>query len=194
MAKLTSKRLVEIFDEQMASSATYRLLEELSNPCHIIFEGIESYVYIKNLSSAYFANPDVYRAQLTGVDSLNTIKKTSALFILLGYDSENEVFAVWNPFIVKQRIGTAASPSFYSRLSWQEEVAKSKRFLHQELKNDGSVLLFPKELITTFMTSIDSFFPDTSEYVAMGSKKRKEANAAYKCLVNTHHLGKIDIG
>lgn len=189
MARLKSNQLVDIFDEQMSAVATYKLLEPLNNPCHIMYEGIESYVYVKNLSSAYFSNPDVYRAQLTGIDTLNTIKKSSALFILLGYDSENNVFAVWNPHMAKQRIGTAASPSFYSRLSWQKEAANHNAFLSKELKNDGNVLLFPVELITTFMASIDSFFPDTSEYVAMGSKRRKDANTAYKHLVNTQHLG-----
>lgn len=189
MARLKSNQLVEIFNKQMSAVASYRLIEPFNNPCHIMYEGIESYVYIKNISSAYFSNPDVYRAQLTGIDSLNEIKESSALFILLGYDSENKVFAVWNPHMAKQRIGTAASPSFYSRLSWQKEAAKNDGFLSKDLKNDGNVLLFPVELITTFMASIDSFFPDTSEYVAMGSKKRKDANTAYKHLVNVRHLG-----
>lgn len=188
MAIIGSNQLVEIFDELMSVSADYSLLGTLSNPCHFMFHGVESYAYIKRLSSAHFTNPDVYRAQLSGVESLDAIKQSSARFFLLGYDADNEVFAVWNPHVAKQRIGTAASPSFYSRLSCQKEAATAKDFVHKELKNDGDVLLFPKNLITAFMADVDSFFPDKSEYVAMGSKRRTEANAAYKHLVDTHNL------
>jgi len=188
---LTSNELIQIFEDEMNASATFKHLDDKKNPCHIMFAGIEFYVYVKNISSAYFSNPDVSRAQLTGVDTLNAIKQSDALFILLGYDSENRIFAAWNPHIAKQRIGTSSSPSLYSRFSWQKEAATQGDFITRELKNDGSVLLFPQEYISLFLDSIGMFFPDTSEYVAMGSKRRSCANAAYKVLINTQHLGKF---
>lgn len=185
---LSSNELMEIFDQGMAEGATYKHLDDSKNPCHIMFEGVEYYIYVKNLSSAYFSNPDVSRAQMTGIDTLNKIKDTDALFILLGYDSENEVYAAWNPHIAKQRIGTAASPSLYSRFSWQKEAKELGDFITRELKNDGSVLLFPREYISVFLGNIEMFFPDTSEYVAMGSKRRSGANAAYRELTDLSHL------
>jgi len=188
---LTSNELIQIFEDEMNASATFKHLDDKKNPCHIMFEGIEFYVYVKNISSAYFSNPDVSRAQLTGVDTLNAIKQSDALFILLGYDSENRIFAAWNPHIAKQRIGTSSSPSLYSRFSWQKEAATQGDFITRELKNDGSVLLFPQEYISLFLGNIEMFFPDTSEYVAMGSKRRSGANAAYRELVNTQHLGEF---
>lgn len=186
---LTSSELLNIFVSEMNASATFKFIDGQKNPCHIMFEGVEYYIYIKNLSSAYFSNPDVSRAQLTGVDTLLQIKETEALFILLGYDSDNRVFAAWNPHVAKQRIGTASSPSLYSRFSWQKEAVEQGDFITRELKNDGSVLLFPQEYISLFLANIEMFFPDTSEYVAMGSKRRSEANAAYRELTNTQHLG-----
>ena len=160
---LTSAELLNIFATEMDSSATFKFIGEAKNPCHIMFEGVEYYICIKNLSSAYFSNPDVSRAQLTGVDTLLQIKESDALFILLGYDSDNRVFAAWNPHVAKQRIGTASSPSLYSRFSWQKEAIEQGDFITRELKNDGSVLLFPQEHIRLFLGNIEMFFPDTSE-------------------------------
>lgn len=189
MAKISGKVLREIFEESIKDSGTYKRLDDgLKNPAHIIFNGVECYVYIKNLSYAYLGNPDVWRAQLTGVDVLNEIKESLAMFILLGYDSDNDVYATWNPHQVKQRIGTASSPSLYSRLSLQQEVGRTGEIKSMVLNNDLEVLVFPNYRLVDVLSNLDQFFPDTSDYVAMGSKRRSEANAAYKELTNTRKL------
>lgn len=189
MAKISGKVLREIFEDSIKDSGTYKMLDDgLKNPAHIIFNGVECYVYIKNLSYAYLGNPDVWRAQLTGVDVLNEIKESPAMFILLGYDSDNDVYATWNPHQVKQRIGTASSPSLYSRLSLQQEVGRTGEIKSMALNNDLEVLVFPNGRLVDVLSNLDQFFPDTSDYVAMGSKRRSEANAAYKELTNTKKL------
>ena len=189
MAKISGKVLREIFEKSIKDSGTYKRLDDgLKNPAHIIFNGVECYVYIKNLSYAYLGNPDVWRAQLTGVDVLNEIKESPALFILLGYDSDNDVYATWNPHQVKQRIGTACSPSLYSRLSLQQEVGRTGEIKSMVLNNDLEVLVFPNDRLVDVLSNLDQFFPDTSDYVALGSKRRSEANAAYKELTNTRNL------
>ena len=189
MAKISGKVLREIFEDSIKDSGTYKMLDDgLKNPAHIIFNGVECYVYIKNLSYAYLGNPDVWRAQLTGVDVLNEIKESPAMFILLGYDSDNDVYATWNPHQVKQRIGTANSPSLYSRLSLQQEVGRTGEIKSMALNNDLEVLVFPNGRLVDVLSNLDQFFPDTSDYVAMGSKRRSEANAAYKELTNTKKL------
>lgn len=182
MTKTTTKQLVELFLEEMKRSATLKIYgQQDSNPCHIMFNDIEFYVYLKNLSPAYFKNENIWRAQLTSRDSLESIKDTNALFVLLGYDVECDVYATWNPHFIKQRIGTSSSPSLYSRKNVQCEAASSNTFIRQQLSNDGEVLIFPRNKIVEFITNIESFFPDTSDYVAMGSKKRTHANLSYKC-------------
>lgn len=189
MAKLSGKTLRQLFEDSIKYSATFKHLDDgVENPGHIIFNGVEIYVYIKNLSSAYFDNPDIWRAQMTGIEVLKEIKESSAMFILLGYDSENKVFATWNPHQVKQRIGTASSPSLYSRLSLQEEVARTHEIKSMVLNNDLEVLVFPYDRLIDVLSNLDRFFPDTSDYVAMGSKRRSEANAAYKELTNLKKL------
>lgn len=189
MVKISGKVLREIFEESIKDSGTYKRLDDgQKNPAHIIFNGVECYVYIKNLSYAYLGNPDVWRAQLTGVDVLNEIKESPAMFILLGYDSDNNVYATWNPHQVKQRIGTACSPSLYSRLSLQQEVGRTGEIKSMVLNNDLEVLVFPNARLVDVLSNLDQFFPDTSDYVAMGSKRRSEANAAYKELTNAKKL------
>jgi len=188
MSNISSKQLVEIFEHEMSESPSFKHLDNSINPCHVVFEGTEFYVYIKNLSSAYFTNKDVCRAQLTGIDSLKSIKESDSFFILLAYYEENDTFAVWNPHIAKQRIGMAKSPSFYSRLTLQNDAATKHDFVSLELKNEGSVLAFPRENILSFMENIEIYFPDTSKYVAMGSKRRSDANLAYKNLIDSQNL------
>ena len=189
MGKLSGKVLMEIFEQAFKNSATYKRLDsERCNPGHIMFNGEEYYVYIKNLSPAYFENPDVWRAQMTGIDALKEIKESNATFVLLGFDSDNDVYATWNPTKVKQRIGTASSPSLYSRLSLQQEVSKTGEIRSMTLNNDLQVLVFPHDSLVDVFSSLNEFFPDTSDYVAMGSKRRVDANMAYKKLTNMHQL------
>ena len=189
MGKLSGKVLMEIFEQAFKNSATYKRLDsERCNPGHIMFNGEEYYVYIKNLSPAYFENPDVWRAQMTGIDALKEIKESNATFVLLGFDSDNDVYATWNPTKVKQRIGTASSPSLYSRLSLQQEVSKTGEIRSMTLNNDLQVLVFPLDSLVDVFSSLNEFFPDTSDYVAMGSKRRVDANMAYKKLTNMHQL------
>ena len=59
MANIDSKKLVELFEKAFSNSVTYKRIGNATNPFHIIFDGVEYYVYIKNVSSAHFDNSDV---------------------------------------------------------------------------------------------------------------------------------------
>ena len=158
---------------------TYRFIEGL-NPFRILLDGTEYWIYIKNLTSAHFENPDVWRAQLPQRDDFNPIKESDADFILLGYDGENDVYATWNPVWVKQRLNSTGNVSFYSRYSLQEQARKEMTFKRRELSNEGEVVVFPRELIRMFFVNVSSYFLAEGDYVAMGSKRRPEANEAFK--------------
>lgn len=162
--QLSPTQLLQVFLDEMTCSVTFKMIGEAQNPCHFMFEDAEFYVYVKNLSSAYFPNRDVSRAQLTSASALLQIKATDASFVLLGYDADNQVFATWNPRVVKQRIGTAKSPSLYSRFSWQKGARIHGDFISKDLKNDGTVLLFPRGNVRSFFGNISKFFPDTLDY------------------------------
>ena len=58
--------------------ADYRFIEGL-NPFRILLDGTEYWIYIKNLTSAHFENPDVWRAQLPQRDDFNPIKESDTL-------------------------------------------------------------------------------------------------------------------
>ena len=189
MAKIEREILRKLLDDALSVSVTFKHIEGI-NPCSISFDGAEYFVYIKNLSPAQLSNnnPDIWRIQLPIRDIFEEIKESSFPFILLGYDAENDIYTTWNPHWVKQRLNVAKSVSFYSRLSVQENARIENQFQRQELNNDGEVLAFPREKIPYFLINMGQFFPDMSEYVAMGSRKRIEANEAYKLFSDTKNI------
>ena len=168
---------------------SYRFLEGL-NPFRILLDETEYWIYIKNLTSAHFENPDVWRAQLPQRDDFNPIKESEADFILLGYDGENDVYATWNPIWVKQRLNSTGNVSFYSRYSLQQQARSEMTFKRLELSNEGEVVVFPRELIRMFFVNVGSYFLAEGDYVAMGSKRRPEANEAFKTFTDSSNVAK----
>lgn len=176
--KIDRQELQMLFLEAL-NGADYRYIEGL-NPFRILLNGTEYWIYIKNLTSAHFDNPDVWRAQLPQRDDFNPIKESEADFILLGYDKENDVYASWNPLWVKQRLNSTENVSFYSRLSLQQQARTEKQFKRMELSNEGEVIVFPREFIRMFFINVKSYFLAEGDFVAIGSKRRPEANEAFK--------------
>ena len=189
MKQIPRSQLVEAFEEPLAHTS-YKVLDRRDNPVHFEYEGEEFYAYIKLLSPAYLKGcPNVWRAQLTNHPLLPEIQRSKATFLLLGYDINNKVFATWNPYKLKQRIGTAASPSFYSRLSEQKEVSTQQiDFKKLILHNDLEVLIFKPSYMPDFLLHVEEFFLDTSDYVAIGSKRRKGANETYRQFNNIKNI------
>jgi len=185
--KISREQLIELLTEALSANPSYQFIEG-TNPVRILFEGKEYVIYIKNLSPAYFENPDVWRVQLPQKDEFEQHKESEVPFILLGYDAENDIYTTWNPHWVKQRLNIAKSVSFYSRLSLQESVSQTQQFKKQSLANEGEVLAFPRKFIASFLQNTDEYFTDDSDYVAMGSKKRSTANEAYKRFCETKNL------
>ena len=184
--KIQRLELQMLFLEAL-NGADYHYIEGL-NPFHILLNGTEYWIYIKNLTSAHFENPDVWRAQLPQRDDFNPIKESEADFILLGYDGDNDVYATWNPVWVKQRLNSTGNVSFYSRLSLQQQAREDNQLKRMELSNEGEVVVFPRELIRMFFINVQSYFLAEGDYVAMGSKRRPEANEAFKTFTDTANV------
>ena len=187
--KIDRQELQMLFLEAL-NGADYRFIEGL-NPFHILLNSAEYWIYIKNLTSAHFENPDVWRAQLPQRDDFQPIKESEADFILLGYDGDNDVYATWNPIWVKQRLNSTGNVSFYSRLSLQEQARGEKQFKRMELSNEGEVVVFPRELVKMFFINVQSFFLAEGDYVAIGSKRRPEANEAFKTFTDTANIAEF---
>lgn len=184
---LSQKQHKELLDQTLQANVTFKSLEGVI-PCRIIIDGNYYNVYIKNLSSAHFSNENVWRAQLPSDDNFAEMKESPIPFIFLGYDEDNDVYATWNPHKVKQRLNEAKYVSFYSRLSAQKKAHDEDRFVRQELNNEGEVLIFPRTQLGSYLVNMQTYFADMSDYVAMGSKRRTEANEAYRELNNAKNV------
>lgn len=185
---LSQKRHKELLDQILQANVTFKSLEGVI-PCRIIIDGNYFNVYIKSLSSAHFPNENVWRAQLPSGDKFAEMKESPIPFIFLGYDEENDVYATWNPHKVKQRLNEATYVSFYSRLSAQKEAHDEDKFVRQKLNNEGEVLIFPRTKLGSYLVNMHNYFADMSDYVAVGSKRRTEANEAYRELNNARNVG-----
>lgn len=185
--KISRYTLQQIFIESLEECDSFKIIDGL-NPFHIMLNGKELYIYIKNLSPAYFTNPDVWRVQLPKKEEFDMIKEGEIDFVLLGYDADNDVYTTWHPKWTKQRLNNGESVSFYSRLSLQEEVSSSQDIKRLSLNNDGEVIAFPREHLEFILSNLKTFFQDDSDYVAMGSKRRPEANDAYKTFCDTKNV------
>lgn len=185
--KISRYTLQQIFIESLEECDSFRIIDGL-NPFHIMLNGKELYIYIKNLSPAYFSNPDVWRVQLPKKEEFDSIKEGEIDFVLLGYDADNDIYATWHPKWTKQRLNNGESVSFYSRLSLQEKAASSQDIKRLSLNNNGEVIAFPREHLEFILSNLKTFFQDDSDYVAMGSKRRPEANGAYKTFCNTKNV------
>lgn len=99
------RELKRRMEEILSKDSSYISLDGV-NPNHIRLAGLERYIYVKNISPAQLSNdnPNIVRVQLPIRNTFDTIKNSDVSFILLGYDAQNDVCAVWNPHEVKQRL------------------------------------------------------------------------------------------
>ncbi|MCC8087740.1 MAG: hypothetical protein LIO79_00475 [Rikenellaceae bacterium] len=143
----------------LESSSEFKYISGIQ-PFLMSFAGKKYYVYVKNVSSAYFKDRGkTTRAQLPIRPEFEDIKTSDIPFIFLGYDADNDVLICWNFHIVKKRLNAARSVSFYSRTYFQEEV-KQGEFLIRVLKNGDRPVLFKRRDLIDFFSKIDTFFPD----------------------------------
>jgi hypothetical protein len=142
-------------------------------PFFMTYKNKPYYVYVKNLSSAYFRErPDTTRAQLPIKDEFEEIKKSPYPFIFFGYDQNNDVLVCWNYHIVKQRLNMAKSVSFYSRTFFQEEVAEGE-LLQKRLKNGDEPVLFHRKNLRLFFDRVDSLFNESITNCASSPEEGK---------------------
>lgn len=174
MRKLIAKDLKIKFIE------TLNELDEFSyeegNPFLIKIGTAKYFVFLKNLSSAYFKNPDITRVQLPYSDHFSKIFKADIPFIILGYDVDNDIVVSWNPKNVKERLNAKSNVSLYSRFSLQGQV-KDDEFQFGYLTNREKIVLFKRENLIAFFDVALDLFKETDETNAIplnSITKRKE--------------------
>ena len=175
MKKLPKKQLKELF-ENLVSQSGAKCSD--GNPFFFQKKDFKCYVFIKNISPAYFPNyPDNSRVQLPSSDSFKEIIKSELDFHILGYDKENEVYGAWNPNTIKKRLNEKQNVSVYSRFSWQKSIPPGE-FIEKNLGNEEKILLFKKELLNQYFDHYLDLF--SSNKFETGSKKLKDLEEVVK--------------
>ncbi|MDE7227254.1 MAG: hypothetical protein K2N31_02925 [Treponemataceae bacterium] len=155
--KISGNKLLSLFMHEMNASKDFSFITGCQ-PFKISFAEKEYFIYIKNISSAYFKDrPDINRAQLPLREEFDFIKQSDIPFVFLGYDAENDVYVCWNYYTTKQRLNVQDNVSFYSRQSWQNHVLENV-FLQKNLRNGDKVVLFKRKSVVKFFEQIDIFF------------------------------------
>ena len=147
--KVLPETLLQLMLNVLAKADSFQYISGIQ-PFLMSLKGRKYYVYVKNLSSAYFKDrPDTTRAQLPIKDEFSEIKESAYPFIFLGYDRINDVLVCWNFHIAKKRLNERKSVSFYSRTFFQEEVSPGD-LLRKRLKNDDEPVFFKRKDLLMF--------------------------------------------
>jgi hypothetical protein len=155
--KIKPQTLLTLVREVLDQSNDFKYISGVQ-PFLMSFGKQKYYIYIKNISSAYFSDRDkTTRAQLPIKLEFDLIKSSPHNFIFLGYDGINDVFVCWNYHIAKKRLNIGKSVSFYSRTFFQSEV-KEGEFIRRKLKNGDILVLFKRLNSIEFFEKIDTFF------------------------------------
>jgi hypothetical protein len=157
--KIKPETLLGLVREVLDQSSSFIYISG-TQPFLMSFNNQKYYVYVKNISSAYFSDRDkTTRAQLPIKPEFDSIKASPHAFIFLGYDGINDVFVCWNYHIAKERLNIGKSVSFYSRTYFQSEV-KEGEFIRRQLKNGDLPVLFKRSNLIAFFEQINTFFPN----------------------------------
>lgn len=145
---------------------------EDGNPFLIKIGANRFFVFLKNISPAYFVNlPDVTRVQLPFSEHFTKIFKANIPFVILGYDVDNDTVVSWNPTKVKERLNAKSNVSLYSRNSLQQKI-KVDEFKSGFLSNGEKIILFNRETLPLFFERWQTLFgnaaTDLVEYESEG--------------------------
>lgn len=156
--KIKPETLLSLMREVLDESTEFLYING-TQPFLMSFNNQKYYIYVKNISSAYFSDRDkTTRAQLPIKQEFDSIKSSPYPFIFLGYDGIYDVFVCWNFHIAKERLNVGKSVSFYSRTFFQSEVNEGE-FVRKRLKNGDLPVLFKRSYLIEFFKNIDTFFP-----------------------------------
>lgn len=160
MRKLFAKDLKIKFIE------TLNELDEFSyeegNPFLIKIGTDKYFVFLKNLSSAYFKkSPNITRVQLPYSARFSKIFRANIPFIILGYDVDTDTVVSWNPTKVRERLNAKSNVSLYARSSLQENV-KENEFVFGFLSNGDRFVVFKRERLTSFFKVVFDLFEESA--------------------------------
>ncbi len=164
MRKILAKELKIKFVETLNDVVGFSY--EDGNPFQIKIDEKLFFVFLKNLSPAYFKNsPDITRVQLPFSDHFDKIFKANIPFVILGYDVDNDTVVCWNPTKVKDRLNAKNNVSLYSRNTLQSDV-KMGEFKSGFLSNGEKIILFRREDLHLFFGKLPNLFDENINTVS----------------------------
>jgi len=174
MRKLVAKDLKIKFIETLNELNGFHY--EQGNPFLITIRNNKYFIFIKNLSPAYFKNsPDVTRIQLPYSNHFLKIFKADIPFIILGYDVDTDTVVSWNPIKVKERLNAKSNVSLYSRSSLQENV-NFNEFKIGYLSNGERIIVFKRSNLIRFFENVFDLFEENTTPKIKTTKKSKNLN------------------
>lgn len=160
MRRIDKNELKNLF---LSSLKDFKTIDGEKNPFQLTIFSKTYYIFLKNLSPAYFKNsPDVTRIQIPTSDHFKRILKSDIQFLAFGYDSDNDTFTVWNPAIVKKRLNAKDNVSIYSRSSVQQEGKNAKGVVKGYLSTGEEFLVFNRNYTGEYLRNLESLFPENS--------------------------------
>lgn len=166
---------------------------EEGNPFLIYFEGKHYYVFLKNISPAYYPKyPDITRIQLPFSPHFKKISKSSIPFIILGYDSEYDTFSAWDPSLIKNRLNAKRNVSLFSRESFQEKL-RIYVFKEHNISNGDKVIVFSYKSLPFYFRNYISLFENSLELVKVKFVNKISEDKIPKTRANGTIVGLNDI-
>lgn len=159
MTKTLARELKILFVQTLRNTKGFKYGE--GNPFHMQIGTMSYFVFLKNISPAYFVNsPDITRVQLPYSKHFSKVLKTKTPFLILGYDGDNDIFVTWNPRQIKERLNSKRNVSLYSRRSIQSEI-KGREFKEAYLSNGDKIVIFKREVLISLFDNLNSYFNKT---------------------------------
>ena len=154
--KISATELKNNFIDAFKNEKTFSCGQ--GNPFLIKYKGKEFYVFLKNISPAYYPKyPDITRIQLPYSSHFKKIAKSNIPFVILGFDAEHGTFTGWDPSKIKSRLNNKSNVSLFSRGSFQEKL-RLNDFKTHHISNGDKVILFSIDSIPIYLKSLESLF------------------------------------
>lgn len=188
---LLTKDLKERFIQTMNKTTSFAYKD--GNPFAAKIEGKKFFIFLKNLSPAYFrGSEDITRIQLPASHRFEGVERNSMPFIVLGYDADNDVFVCWNPSTIITRLNAKNNVSLYSRKSLQDS-AKGKKFQIEMLGNGEKIAIFKRERLSSFFNEIENIFGPLKKEVEIKKARLQEMQGVLMSIDDKALLKKIKL-
>ena len=172
--KIPAKDLKDLFISTFKDEKSLKY--EAGNPFLMKLKAKEYYVFLKNISSAYYKKyPDNARIQLPFSPHFKKISESNFDFIILGYDSVFQTFSAWDPHLIKARLNVRGNVSLFTRFSFQKKC-KLNQFKEHHISDGTRIVLFSTKSTPQYFNSYKSIFDNTKQNEKFKFKKLSAKN------------------